>query len=140
MGTALILLGDMNLRQKVQTVRHLNTTIGFEEYTSHELSNILDKTMKISGLRNDIAHNNWVSGQRPGSIKPIKLKLRGDEPTPMGHWHNEKSWTAQDLETEARNLDDHVAELDSLLKRLGVFAAVQARIDETKENTSERDG
>ena len=34
LGTAVILMGDMNYRQKRQTLRHLNSTIGIDGYVS----------------------------------------------------------------------------------------------------------
>ena len=88
-GTAMILLGGMNFRQKVQTVWHLNRTIGADGKPSPEIAESLIEARKLSKLRNYIAHSTWTDGRKNGAIKPMFVGTHGDKLKVMGHDHNE---------------------------------------------------
>ena len=89
LGTAYILLGTMPYSQKRQTLVHLNTTLGVNGCTSADLRIILERIDKHSTLRNLIAHALWTEGSRPGSIKPMQIRLRSDTLKAIGHQHHE---------------------------------------------------
>ena len=132
LGTAMVLMGDMNYRQKRQTLKHLNTTIGIDGFVSEELTALLDDLHKQSKLRNWIAHATWNEGRRTGSIKPMQLYLRREEPVPLGHHHNEPDYAVEDLKISAKKLDDIDRRFNSLLKSSGLMARVEARIEAIK--------
>jgi hypothetical protein len=140
LATAYILMADTHYRQKRQTLLHLNITLGINGYREPELTAILDGIHKLSGLRNAIAHNTWVKGNRPNSIKPMQLILRGEEPTPLGHWHNEQSYTPDDLRADAIKLETLSRRLAELLETTGLEERVHAKIDAINPATSSREG
>lgn len=140
LGTATILLGDMNIRQKIQTLRHLNSTIGVHGKVNMEIKEALEEARKLSKLRGLIAHATWTTGRRPKSIKPMTLQLRGDVPKPRGHDHNEPDYTPDDLESEARRLNCASKKLLKALESGGLLKAVQAKFDATKPAISECEG
>lgn len=140
LGTAHILMADTHYRQKQQTVRHLNTTIGINGYANQELVAILDDLHKISKLRNWIAHAPWVKGNRPDAIKPMQIKLRGERPKELGHWHNEKGYTSLELRAEANRLEKISRRFRVLLERTGLWAKVEAKIDEIPSSITRSPG
>ena len=139
-GTAILLMGDTNYRQKRQTVRNIHQTRGIDGYVHPGLTNLLDEIHALSGLRNHIAHSIWTSGQQPGSIKPMYLKTRGKFPTPVGHWHNEKDYTLEELRAAANSLNDMSRRFVQLLEDTGLMARVEANIEKIAESTEESPG
>lgn len=61
---------------------------------------LIEKVQDKSRLRNNVAHNSWKPGRRPGSIKPMVLRTKGAFLI-LGIEHNEKDWTAKELSAEA---------------------------------------
>jgi hypothetical protein len=140
LASAYILMADTHYRQKRQTLTHLNATLGVNGRISEELTAILDDVHKYSRLRNWIAHSPWVKGNRPGSIKPMQLILRGETLKPLGHWHNEQSYTADDLKDELYALEDVSNRFAAFLDSSGLKAKVRAKIAAIKPLTSEEPG
>ena len=136
LGTAIIMMGDTPYRQKQQTLRHLNTTTGIGGQINQEMVAILDDLNKRSKLRNQIAHSAWVNGQGPGTIKPMQVQLRGKRPRELGHWHNEKDYTVDDLKAEAQKLGAIHQRFGKLLEQTGLMARVEANIAQSAEPTS----
>ncbi len=134
-GTAMILLGGMNFRQKVQTVWHLNRTIGADGKSSPEIAESLIEARKLSKLRNYIAHSTWTEGRKKGAIKPMFVGTHGDTLKVMGHDHNEPEYDVARLEAEARRLDATSQSLLDFLESSGLWARVQAKIETTASQT-----
>lgn len=131
LATAYILMNDTHYRQKQQTLRHLNTTRGINGYINQELIAILDELHNQSKLRNWICHAIWTTGNLPNSIKPMQLVLRSKEPKPLGHYHNEKSYTLSDLEECGRVLDTLQRRFNELLDSTGLRDKVSEAINAT---------
>jgi hypothetical protein len=140
LGTAYILMGDTNYRQKQQTLRHLNSTIGVNGGTDGELRAILKEIHTYAGLRNAIAHSLWVTGNRPNSIKPMQVLLRSETLKAIGHWHNEQSYTVDDLRDAAIKLDSIAVRFNRFLDAAGLHEKVAAKIEETKPSISSSSG
>jgi hypothetical protein len=60
----------------------------------------VDKVNDKATLRNNVAHNAWKPGRKDGNIKPMVLKTKGSVFI-LGTEHNEKEWTAAELDAEA---------------------------------------
>ncbi len=133
-ATAILLMGDTNYRQKRQVVRNIHQTRGIDGYVDPGLTNLLDEIHAYSGLRNHIAHSIWTSGQRPESIKPMYLKLRGKFPAPVGHQHHEKDYTIEDLRAAANSLNDISRRFVQFLEDTGLMARVTANIEKIAES------
>ena len=140
LGTAIILMGDINYNQKRQTLRHLNTTIGIKGYKSNELASLLDDLHKQSKLRNRVAHATWTEGHRPNSIKPMQLILRREEPKPLGYDHNEPDFTVEDLANEVKKLAEIDHRFVTFLNTSGLAARVEAKIEAIKSATASPPG
>lgn len=132
LATAVIMFDEMGYRLKDQTLRHLNTTVGIDGLVSGELVEILDELKAISKLRHKIAHYRWKAGRKPNSIKIIHMYLRKDEPTPVGHQHNEKEYSLDEIRAETKKIDKIQRRFDDFLKNSGLEAKVEAKIAETK--------
>jgi len=139
-ATAILLMGDTNYRQKRQTVRNIHQTRGIDGLVHPGLTDLLDEMHTYSGVRNHIAHSIWTSGQRPGSIKPMYLKLRSEFPAPVGHWHNEKDYTLEELRAAASSLNDISRRFVQFLEDTGLMARVTANIEKIAESTDESPG
>lgn len=141
LGTAVILMGDMNYRQKRQTLSHLNQTVGIDGVVIAEITQFLDGAHRYSKLRNLIAHSIWTNGQRKDSIKPLGLVLRRDgPPKPIGHDHNEQDYTPEDLRKAANSLEETARTFSRFLESSGLESRVQAKIDAIKPSTSSDGG
>ncbi len=140
LGTGLILLGDMGLRQKIQTVRHLNSTLGIKGRVNPVIEDALEEAKNLSKLRNWIAHNTWEKGRREGTIKPVIIGLRGEEIKLRGHEHNEPDFSLDYFKEEARKINANSSKLMNELRSTGLYDKVQANMEETKARDSERDG
>lgn len=136
LGTSYILMADTHYRQKRQTLLNLNKTLGINDRIDADLEKILDDLHKLSGLRNAIAHSTWTKGNRANSIKPMQLILRGKEPKPLGHHHNEQSYTPADLERECKKLDEIFRRFRLFLRGSGLVAKVATRLEEAPRETS----
>jgi hypothetical protein len=140
MGTAMILLGDMTLRKKIQTIRHLNTTIGINGQINKDVKSALASTRKLSKLRNQIAHAGWIQGRRPNSIKPLSLLLAGEEPKSLGAHHNEKDYLPEDLKNEAEKVTRASVKFYEVLRKEGLLDQIREKIETTKQSTSSSNG
>ena len=140
LGSAIILMGDTNYSQKRQTLRHLNTTIGVNRQKSTEISEFLTTLHKHSKLRNWIAHSQWVAGKRTGSIKPMQLVLRREEPKPIGHHHNEEDYTAEEIWEKTREIHCAHKSFNRYLKESGLRSRVEAKIAEIRSSTASSPG
>ena len=135
-ATGAILIGDMSYRQKRQTVKHLNSTIGVNGHFNKDLVEALDDAHQHSSLRNWIAHATWVRGQRPNSIKPMQLRLRGKAPDPIGVDEEERDYTAKELKAAAKDLDAAGLKLMRVLRETGLLDKVEANIEAMRPLTS----
>lgn len=140
LGTAVILIGDMNYRQKRQTVLHIHNTLGFDGKGYPEFLDILEAVHKHAKLRNWIAHSIWVKGKRVDSIKPMQLILRSEKPVPLGHHHNEKDYTPKDLEDATRSLAALDTRLVKFIHDSGIWERVQAKINTISSRTARPPG
>jgi hypothetical protein len=61
------------------------------------IKGFFDEADKYSGLRNSIAHSIWKAGTRPGSIKPMSIKVRWGKGKIYGIDDSELDYTATDL-------------------------------------------
>jgi hypothetical protein len=132
LATAYILMADTHYRQKRQTLLHLNSTVGVDGQRNGVLTRILNDLHKFSTLRNQIAHSTWADGRKPGAIKPMQLKLRGETPKPLGDFHNEKNYTAEDLQREAMQLETIARRFRVFLIGSGLQERVEANIEKIK--------
>jgi hypothetical protein len=86
---------------------------------------LIDKIHTRSLLRNSVAHASWKRGKRPGSIKPLVLKTKGSLLL-LGIHHNEKDWTAEELNREADQILDLALSLGKHLRANGIHLDSQA--------------
>ena len=84
-----------------------------------EIFKLIDKVNDKSALRNNIAHCSWKPGRRAGSIKPMVLKTRGSVFI-LGIEHNEKDWTAEELNAEADQILERALKVGEFFTDRGV--------------------
>jgi len=140
LATAVILMGDMHYRQKQQTLRHLNATIGINGEPSETLTSILDDLHKHQTIRNAVAHSVWTTGRKPGAIKPMQLLLRAKEPRPLGHHHNEENYTVSRLLDIVKSLDCIDARFRDFLDSSGLSTRAEARMEDTNSTNGPSPG
>jgi hypothetical protein len=95
----------------------------------------LEKFIQIVGdskpagnLRNHIAHSQWVPGTRPGSIKPIGLDIRNERARLFGHLEDERDWTAQEIEDEARKLEGLVQRMVEFSQQTDIVSNISRHV------------
>ncbi len=50
---------------------------GTDSDLKSQIKGFLDEVDKYNGLRNSIAHSIWTEGVRPGTVRPMSIKIRG---------------------------------------------------------------
>jgi hypothetical protein len=87
----------------------------------NELEKLMGRVRKARGLRNQIAHCTWMPGRKSGTIKPLLMSARGVLKM-LGIEHNEKQWTAKELDDEANEFRKLGHDLASFMKRNGLIS------------------
>jgi hypothetical protein len=85
-----------------------------------ELEKLMKRVRKAHGLRNQIAHCTWMQGTKPGTIKPLVMSARTVLKM-LGIEHNEKQWTADALDEEAKRFRQLGHELVDFMKRANLI-------------------
>ena len=85
-----------------------------------ELEKLMDRVRKARGLRDQIAHCTWTAGTKPGKIKPLAMSARTVLKM-LGIKHNEKQWTAGELNAEAKRYRELGHDLAGFMKRTGLI-------------------
>jgi hypothetical protein len=84
------------------------------------LESIVDGFNEYSTVRNAIAHNQWVEGTRPNSIKPLSVTSRGGKLKIRGLTGDDKDYLAAELMEIANNLFDIRLELMQFTLDIGI--------------------
>ena len=88
------------------------------------LTRLMDRAKTAFALRNNIAHSVWRKGRKPGAIKPMSMSARGVLKL-LGSDHNEREWTAPQLEAEARKIHQLGIDLAKFMDRYGLVSLPQ---------------
>jgi hypothetical protein len=91
---------------------------------------LVDRVNDKSVLRNNVAHTSWRRGRRPGSIKPLVIKAKG-KLLLLGAHHDEKDWTAEELNSEADEILDRAFAVGLFLRGHGVTLGAEG--EETED-------
>ena len=76
---------------------------------------------RLNKIRSVVAHSYWVEGSKKDAIKPVGIKKRGKSLFQyMGLDHNEKEWTADELNKEAEAIMREADALSRLLVQHGL--------------------
>jgi len=110
-GTTVIITEPYSSLDLRNVIKALNKLIALPNNLNEELAQIVGDLQSFGSLRNNIAHNTWTDGDRPGSIKPMRMNIRSGKPVPTGHEEGEQDHTADELQNkvnELKNLHDRV--------------------------------
>jgi hypothetical protein len=118
------LLTMLSSKSKIDYITAMAKDSTMSPAVVNELEKLMDRIGKAHRLRNQIAHCTWAPGRKPGTIKPFLMRARGALEL-LGIEHNEKQWTAQELEDEANRFRKLGIELDRFMKRNGLISPHQ---------------
>jgi hypothetical protein len=90
------------------------------------IKRFFDEVDSYNYLRNIIAHSIWTHGTRPGSIKPVTVKVRGGKGKFFGDPKDEteQDWTEEEMTNIAAKLALIHNSYISFLRASGLFATV----------------
>ena len=117
---AAFLMPQLRHEQKRNMFLALLEKVNVTEERRLNVVKLIEKIETKSRLRNYIAHSVWTKGRKPNSIKPMsitakkKLKLLGFE-------HNEKEYTAKELERAAYEIGETYDQLKAFIESGGDF-------------------
>jgi hypothetical protein len=106
----------------------------------------LDEFHKHNNLRNNIAHNSWLEGRRPNSIKPGLVIVRGGKGRFIGVEDNEPDMTFEDFSVAMCELGNLYNAFLDYLEPIGLLTPIEADEDAPKRTrkssstSSERGG
>jgi hypothetical protein len=114
------LLTMLNSKSKIDYIVAMAKESNMSSAVIEELEKLMDRVRKARGLRDQIAHCTWTEGTKPGTIKPLEMRARTVLKM-LGIKHNEKQWTAGELNAEAKRYRELGHELADLMKRAGLI-------------------
>ena len=85
---------------------------------------LMKRTGSAASLRNDVTHCAWIKGRKEGSIKPTKIQARQVLKV-LGIEHNEKEWTAAELQAEAEKFHSLGVEVASFFRKHGFLPVIE---------------
>jgi hypothetical protein len=96
-GNVIILTAPLGYAQKRDCLYSLMEHQIGNENLKKQIKDYLDEIDKLNYLRNAIAHNMWVSGTRPNSIKPMGISVRGGKGKLKGVLESEQDYLLEEL-------------------------------------------
>jgi hypothetical protein len=114
----LTFLSAKDKRDYIQAMARIST---WPPYAIDGIMRLMDRAKTVFSLRNDVAHLVWRKGRKPGTIKPMSLSARSVLKV-LGSEHNEREWTAAQLEAEAHKIHELGLELARFMDRYGLVA------------------
>lgn len=92
---------------------------------------IVGDLAKFSRIRNYVAHSQWTTGARLGSIKPTGIDIRDGKARVLGYGEDEKDWTVDDLYAESDALVELSARIRAFLIDTGAADTMLLKIATT---------
>jgi hypothetical protein len=117
-GAVVLMMVGLGYAQKRDAFLALLRYAELPDDQTQQLRCILGEIHKHSAVRNWISHSIWVEGVRPGSFKPMQMKIRSGEQQALGVDEDERDFTLDDLRKIATDLITRKNEL------IGFFVAV----------------
>ena len=111
----------LNNKDKRDYIVAMAQVSSWQPYVIKGLVGLMERVKVTFALRNSIAHNVWRKGRRLGAIKPISMSARGVLKL-LGSDHNEREWTAPQLEAEEHKIHQLGIDLAKFMERYGLLA------------------
>jgi hypothetical protein len=99
-----MITAELPYRGKVDTLKAMMKVKLLPAAQIEKINGYLGELKKWNALRNAIAHSTWKEGDRPGSVKPFGLSVRGGDATFTGLEEEERDYTAEELINIANQL------------------------------------
>lgn len=99
-----LLTAELPYRGKRETMLAMLKDYRVDGTIRERISWFMGELHKHNQLRNHIAHSRWTAGNRPKSIKPISLSIRGGTATMLGVNSEEKDYTDKEMINIAHEL------------------------------------
>lgn len=123
-GNAFFLLSNSSYDGVKNIIKTITSGLDIPEDQKKEGAALIDKVHDKATLRHNVAHDAWVAGKRPKSIKPIVLKAKG-RLVAKGPFNNEKDWTAEELEAEANLILERALAVGMFFSKFGAYVPKQ---------------
>ena len=123
-GSAIITTASMTAKARrdlALSLIHLREERGFE---IGSLRTLVEQTDNFTKLRTYICHGTWVAGRKPNTIKPQWIMAKGQIKL-LGAEHNEKEYTAIEIEERALKMDALKLKIAEELNRLHLLDAFE---------------
>jgi len=106
------------------------------------IKTFFDEVNGYNYLRNFIAHSIWTYGTRPGSIKPVAVKVRGGKGKFFGNPkdHTEQDWSEEEMTNIAAKLGIIHNSYVSFLRTSGLYASIDENMRAIIEDSAASDG
>lgn len=116
---------ELPYRGKRDTLLALMKANSLPDDQIEKLSGYLGELHRSNPLRNAIAHSVWREGDRPGSIKPLGLSVRGGEASFLGIEAEDRDYTKKELISIANQLMDLRTRVFTYLQSIGLLPTVE---------------
>ena len=132
-GLAAMAISGLGYQAKSEALSALLGTVKFPNDDNAKILKYLTDFNSNLPLRNVIAHHVWREGKREGSIKPLKISVRGGKRRLQGTREEETDYTLDDLASIATSLNDQCEEFAAFLNSAGVFDSIDKQTARAKE-------
>jgi hypothetical protein len=112
------LMPEFRHEQKRNMFLALLPELNISEPRREKVVKLVEWISTKSRLRNHIAHSVWTRGRKKDTIKPLSVTVK-QKLEVLGIDHNEKEWTAKELEIEAVEISQLHDELKTFLMEGG---------------------
>jgi hypothetical protein len=96
-GLAALVTASLGYNAKCDTLLSLVAVSEMDEALRDGIRSHIQEVNAFAALRNSIAHHVWVTGTRPGSVKPLSVTARGGKGKIKGLKDDEPDYTIDDL-------------------------------------------
>jgi hypothetical protein len=120
-GLAPLVMTTLRYEQKRDLLRTLNSMADWPSETRDEFDRLIKNADSVNKTRRYVAHSMWKPGRKVGRIKPMAITAKGDVKM-LGMHHNEKEYSATDLEAEAKRIADIAQRFRRFLDHHGLLA------------------
>jgi hypothetical protein len=137
-----ILTRELGYRAKRDTLYSWMEVTNVRDKDKAEIKGFLDAIDHYSYLRNHISHSIWMSGVRPGSIKPISIKVQGGKGKLYGlpNDQDERDYIEEELTEIAVRLVFIVNSYIQFLRDTGLWDRIDAKMRASIEATTNSPG
>ena len=129
---ALILSEPMSSASLRNVVKSITKASLLPQKQKEQFIQIVGDFGAFGPIRNTVAHHQWTSGTRSGSLRPVSVDIRSGDAKLLGMEDSERDWLASELLTEAAKIQKLNSRILEFQVHSGLAASIAKKDVDTK--------